>query len=108
MQTDLHRTPPASLQTLAAMAGLLERLERQPSSASAEQYQGVVRQVNTLLQEAEPGAQLDALLRVAPATAELYENLRYQHAGLCRSPLEAALNAELATTAALRRYRQAP
>ena len=79
------------------------RLEREPRQASAEQYRGVVQQVNQLLADAEPGAMLDALLAVAPATSDLYENLQYAHAGLCRSPLEAGLNAELAATAAIAR-----
>jgi hypothetical protein len=37
----------------------------------------------------------------------LYENLRYSAAGLCRAPLETALNAELAATAAIARARRA-
>ena len=106
----MQQTPirlPARLQTLAAMAMLLERLENQPRSASPDQYRGVVTQINTLLAAAEPGAALDSLLRAAPATAELYENLTYEHAGLCRSPLEVALNAELAVGAALKKARRA-
>lgn len=87
------------------MAALLEKLERQPaavSPASAEQYRGVVRRIGELLAEAEPDAYLHALLEIAPATAELYENLRYEKAGLCLSPLERATEAELATAIALR------
>jgi hypothetical protein len=105
MKTDTRHVLPARLHSLAAMAGLLERLERQPSSASAAQYRGVALQVLGLLAVAEPDAHLDALLGAAPATAELYENFRYAHAGLCRSPLEQALNAELAACAALSRAR---
>jgi len=30
-----------------------------------------------------------------PAAAQLYENQHYQHAGLCRSPLDPALAAEM-------------
>jgi hypothetical protein len=85
------------------MAGLLERLEHQPLSASAAQYRGVAQRVLELLAAAEPDAHLDALLGAAPASAALYENLRYSHAGLCRSPLEQALNAELAACAAITR-----
>ena len=106
----MQQTPirlPARLQTLAAMAMLLERLENQPRSASPDQYRGVVTQINTLLAAAEPGPALDSLLTAAPATAELYENLTYEHAGLCRSPLEVALNAELAVGAALEKARRA-
>jgi hypothetical protein len=97
---------PARMHALAAMASLLERLERQPRQASPQQYRGVAQQLNQLLAEAEPGAALDAVLAMAPATAELYENLHYAHAGLCRSPLDAALNAELAAAAALVKARR--
>lgn len=85
------------------MAGLLERLESQPLGASAAQFRDVARLLNTLLSEAAPGAELDALLVASPTLAELYENQHYAQAGLCRSPLEAGLNAELAATAALTR-----
>lgn len=94
---------PARLQSLAAVAGLLERLERQPLGASAAQYRDVARLLRTLLSEAAPCAELDALLAASPALAEMYENQHYAQAGLCRSPLEAGLNAELAATAALTR-----
>ena len=100
-----HPLPPR-LHMLAALAGLLERLEAAPTSASAEQYRGVVRLVQTLLAEAEADEHLQRLLTAAPHTAQLYENLRYDVAGLCRSPLEPALNAELAASAAIARARQ--
>lgn len=95
MQASRRVTLPARLQTLAVTAALLERLERQPRTASAEQYQAVVRQVAELLAAAEPDMFLQALLDHFPATAEIYENLRYEHAGLCRSPFDAALQAEM-------------
>jgi hypothetical protein len=101
------RTFPTALQGLAAMAVLLERLESQPRKASAEQYRHVVRRVARLLDEAEPGAALQALLAVAPATAEVYENLRYAHAGLCLAPLERATAAEQAARAVIERARHA-
>jgi methylphosphotriester-DNA--protein-cysteine methyltransferase len=103
MHTDVRHPIPARLHALAAMSRLIERLEHEPLQASAEQYRGVVRQITRLLEQAEPDAQLDALLRASPATAEIYENLRYAQAGLCRAPLELALNAELAAGAAIRR-----
>lgn len=102
-----HLTLPARLVSLAAMAGLLERLDRQRSTATAEQYRSVARQVSTLLAQAEPDEHLHALLNEAPASAELYENLRYDVAGLVRAPLEWALNAELAATAAIQKARRA-
>ena len=100
------RTFPAELHDLAAMAALLERLERQPRKASAEQYREVVQRVGKLLEEAEPGVALNALLSVAPAAAELYENLRYAHAGLCLSPLDRATAAEQAAAATIEHARR--
>jgi hypothetical protein len=99
--TTLRATP--RLQTLAAMASLLQRLDVTPRGASAGQYRDVAMQVQRLLDETEPGAGLDAVLSTFPAAAEVYENQNYQHAGLCRSALEPALNAELAATALLTR-----
>jgi len=97
---------PARLQDLAAMASLLQRLDGGPREATAGQYRDVARSVGSLLAQAEPGVALDALLAVAPSAAELYENLQYAHAGLCRAPLHLALNAELAATAAIDKARR--
>jgi hypothetical protein len=105
METTDH-TFPAALHDLAAMAVLLERLERQPRKASADQYRDVVQRVTRMLNEAESGDALNALLAVAPATAEIYENLQYAHAGLCRSPLERAAVSEQAAAAAIHRARR--
>src|SRR5687768_6148491 len=106
MQTSHPVRLPARLHALAAMAALLERLENQRTSASADQYRRVAQQIDTLLAAAEPGDDLDKLLAIAPATAAIYENQQYAHAGLCRAPLEAALNAELAATAAIGKARR--
>lgn len=99
------RTLPKRLHALAAMAALLERLEHQPAGASANQYRQVAQQITMLLAAAEPDADLHALLNAAPATAELYENMRYSMAGLVRTPLPAALDAELAASAAIAKAR---
>jgi hypothetical protein len=101
------RTFPTALHDLAAMAALLERLESQPRKASADQYRDVVRRVSQMLEESEPGVALHALLAVAPATAEIYENLQYAHAGLCLSPIDLATAAEQAAAAAIERLRRA-
>jgi hypothetical protein len=79
------------------------RPRRQPLRASATQYRDVARLLDSLLTEAAPGAELDALLGASPALAELYENQHYAQAGLCRSPLEAGLKAELVAAATQRR-----
>jgi hypothetical protein len=105
--TAATHTLPARLLSLAAMAGLLERLDRQRSTASAEQYRSVARQVSSLLAQAEPDEHLQCLLNAAPASATLYENLRYDVAGLCRAPLHRSLDAELAAAAAIQKARRA-
>ena len=48
-----------------------------------------------------PEAAREAVLAASPATAEVYENLHYDVSGLSRSPLERAVAAELAATAAI-------
>lgn len=106
MATTHDITVPAALQPLASMAVLLERLERMPRQASPGQYREVARRVSELLAQAEPGDALNALLFVTPATAEIYENLQYEHAGLVRSPLDAALAAEREAAAAITRARR--
>jgi hypothetical protein len=93
----------AKLETVITLAQLLERLERSQVAVAPDQYQVVVNRLGAALREAEPGEPLQAVLGAHPAAAELYENLQYEHAGLCRSPLEAALNAELLAGAAIQR-----
>jgi len=103
MSTTVTSPVSTRLQALAAMGTLLERLEHLPRGASPEQYRDVVHKVQALLADAEPGLALEALLSTLPATTELYENLHYTQAGLCRSPLDASLAAELAARASLQK-----
>ena len=77
------------------LAELLERLECSAVPVGAEQYRSVVQHLVSELGDVEPGTALGALLDSHPAAAELYENVNYQHAGLCRSALDASLAAEL-------------
>ena len=86
---------------LVMLARMLERLDRSAVAVDPQQYRGVVEHLAEALRSAPYDAALEALLEASPAAAELYENLQYQHAGLCRSPLDAALNAELAARAAI-------
>jgi hypothetical protein len=92
----IHPTPsradPTSTRVLAA---LLERLERSPTAVDAQQYRSVVRHLADALEHYDAGDGLDALLAEFPAASQLYENLQYEHAGLCRSSLDAALAAEM-------------
>lgn len=91
-QTSTRRRQPSALHMLAH---LLEQLDRSPVTVGAEQYLSVVRHLSHELATVSPNAGLEMLLASYPAAAELYENLHYQHAGLCRTPLEPALQAEL-------------
>lgn len=86
---------PAELKMVATLSQLLQRLEASRESVSADQFRSVADRLANALRSAPPGELLDAVLGAFPAAAELYENLNYEQAGLCRSPLEASLNAEL-------------
>ena len=93
----MNTSPVTANKNLVMLAQMLERLDRSAVPVDPEQYRTLVGRVSAEL-EAAP---LDAVLDAFPATAQLYENLNYQHAGLCRSPLERALGAELAARAAI-------
>lgn len=73
---------------------MLHRLESSGRPVDPEQYRSVIRHLETELLAQPAGAALEAVLSAVPSVAELYENLRYEHAGLCRSPLEQAVEAE--------------
>lgn len=92
-------TQPSPHVVVLTLARLLERLEQVPVDAG--QYQVVVARLSAALQDAAPDAALRTVLDTHPAAAELYENLHYRHAGLCRSPLDAALSAERDAVAAI-------
>lgn len=88
-------------QNLVMLARMLERLDRSAVAVDPQQYRGVVEHLTEVLRAMPDDAHLHAVLAASPSTAELYENLQYQHAGLCRSPMEAGLGAELAARAAI-------
>ncbi len=106
MSTDTQIRIPARLHALAATAMLLERLEQTPRGASASQYRSVVRQLGSLLDEAADEPTLPALLDSLPGLAELHENRYYADAGLCRQPLEQAVQAEQLARELLDRLRR--
>lgn len=85
----------AAIETVIVLAGLLERLERRAGRIDADAHRTVVDRLGRALAAPElPADALDAVLGAHPAAAQLYENLHYAHAGLLRSPLEAAVAAE--------------
>ena len=76
------------------LAALLERIEHDARGPDPEQYRLLVARVREQLEALPMDAALDALLRGFPATAEIYENLRYAWAGLCRAPLARSVGTE--------------
>ena len=91
------------LTVIHTLAGLLERLERSVVPVGPEQYRSVVSHLADEFALAQPDVRLRALLDTHAAASELYENLNYRHAGLCRSPLDASLSAELKARGAIAR-----
>ncbi|MBL0090788.1 MAG: hypothetical protein IPP87_21690 [Ideonella sp.] len=94
---------PPRLKVLVMLAMLLERIERTSGPVGADQYRSVVRHLDSELAAIEQDDALEALLQVFPAMAQVYENMRYVQAGLCRSSLDDSLSTELAAKAAIAR-----
>jgi len=92
---------PATLNNLANLAAMLEKVERSGRAPDAGQYRQLVERVSAelLRQAAEPA--LPQLLEAFPSAAELYENVNYQSAGLCLSPLDRSVQTEQAARQAL-------
>lgn len=94
MNTPSSSMVPQRLQVVVTLAHVLERLERSSDVISADQYRTVVNRLAHELAQVATDVALPAVLDAYPAAAELYENLNYQYAGLCRSPLEISLASE--------------
>ncbi|GAB3477985.1 hypothetical protein [Polaromonas eurypsychrophila] len=92
--TTTHTPSSANLTVTHVLAELLERLEHSQQPVGPEQYLSVVNHLVEAFGDVTPGMELGALLDTHPAAAELYENINYQYAGLCRSPLQTSLSAE--------------
>ena len=106
MNTPQSTQSPARLAVAALLSQLLERLDRSTVPVGAEQYLSVVRHLKEEFAELGTEGSLSALLDAYPSAAELYENLNYQHAGLCRSPLESSLEAEVRARQLIERARR--
>ncbi|GIX25890.1 MULTISPECIES: hypothetical protein [Caldimonas] len=94
---------PARLLGLVMMARLLQRLDTSREPVDARQYHDVVRRLQDLLRTTPVDDALKAVLNAYPAAGEVYENLRYEHAGLCLQPLERSMGTELQAREVLRR-----
>ena len=108
MKTSHLTQSPARLAVAVLLSQLLERLDRSAVPVGAEQYLSVVRHLKNEFEELGTESALSALLDAYPSAAELYENLNYQHAGLCRSPLEPALAAELQARRLIEQVKRRP
>ena len=86
------------LETLIALARLLERVEASPAAVGAGQYRALVRQIQESLRTPLPAAALRAILKAHPATAEIYENLHYDTSGQSQVSLEVSVATELLAT----------
>lgn len=96
----------APIQAALVAAQLLERLDASHIPVDAHQYRTVALRLAQML--AEPDIDWAPLLARSPAATEIYENLRYAQAGLCRAPLKRAAQAELAAREAIGKARQRP
>ena len=90
------------LETVIALARLLERVERMPSGAGADQYRALVLQLQAALDDEKldglPTEALDAVLGAYPAAGEVYENMHYAQSGLSRSTLDRSVGSEMLTS----------
>jgi len=103
MSSVVRLTVPVELLPFARLAQLLQALDGQDAAADPHQYRLLVQKIAAELQAHQGHEALPALLDHFPASAEIYENLQYAHAGLCRAPLALSLNSELAARGLLER-----
>lgn len=89
------------------LAVLLQKLEVSAVAFDPAQYRVVANRLGGLLADARMDDTLQAILQAHPAAAELYENVHYAHAGLCRSSLDASLTAEKAARGLIKKASRA-
>lgn len=106
MPSVVRLTVPNELLAFARLASLLQALDGQGGAADPHQYRLLVEKISAELRAHQGHDALPALLDHFPASAEIYENLQYAHAGLCRAPLEVSLTSELAARNLLERVRK--
>jgi hypothetical protein len=90
------------LETVIALARLLERVDAGGAAVGADQYRALVRQLSVALMQDIPADALQAVLGAHPAAAEVYENLHYAQSGLSCSSLERSVGSEMLASQALR------
>ena len=99
-------TVKSMLEALVALARMLEKVDHGSQPLAAEQYRILIIRLEALLSEDLPADALKAILAHFPATAELYENLNYAHAGLVCAPLDQSIESERLAQQAIARWRR--
>lgn len=94
MKAMFSERPTAVIHDLFLLSSVLFRLENSRERFDADQYRALVAQIVTVLKAIPPGPEIDTVLGTFPATADIYENLRYEHAGLCLMSLEDSMDTE--------------
>lgn len=83
------------LETVIALAHLLECVETGTARANADGYRRLVLRLQAALSEDIPADALQAILCAYPATGQVFENLHYAQSGLSRASLERSVTSEL-------------
>lgn len=107
MATPNASTVQSRLETLIALARLLDRIEASGQSVGADQYRSVARRLAAALCEEIPAPALNAILAAHPGAAEIYENVNYERSGLSRSSLERSVATEMLASQVLARAKAA-
>ena len=107
MSTKDFASTRAQLETVIALARILERVEQGRASVSADEYQLIVQRLQAALSQELPAEALQSILAAHPSAAEVYENMQYEHAGLSRSSLERSVVTEMLTAQTLARIARA-
>ncbi len=89
------------LETLIALARLLDRIEHSGPGVGADQYRTVVERLKSALGAQIPAPALEAILSAHPGAAEVYENLHYDVSGLSRHALERSVASEMLAAQAI-------
>lgn len=91
------------LETVIALAYLLERVEAGTARTDADGYRRLVLCLRAALSEDIPADALQVILNAHPAAGQVFENMHYEHSGLFRAPLERSVSSELLAKQVLER-----
>ena len=99
-------TSRAQVSAVVVLVRLLERMDASAQPVDAHQYRVVARRLAELL--TDTSTDWEPLLQRSRVAAQTYENAHYATAGLCRSPLEPAMAAEVEARRAIEIARGIP